>query len=75
MTEVIRIEKDIPMARRIKLSKYPFPQMQVGDSFAYPCGLRSAQHITARANSRFPGRTYVSRLTEDGQQVRIWRTR
>ncbi len=72
MTDVIRIDKDIPMARRIKPSKYPFNMMQVGDSFytdLKATSLRSlATHYAKRENGTVK---FAVRIEGDGS--RVWR--
>ncbi len=72
MTDVIRIEKDIPLAHRVTTSKYPFPQMQVGDSFytdLKATSLRSlATHYAKRENGTVK---FAVRIEGDGS--RVWR--
>ena len=67
----MKIEKGIPMPTRLR-SKYPFKEMEVGDSFQVgeemKETIRSASSIFgARNNMKFSVRKY-------GNGYRIWRT-
>ena len=64
------IERGLPMPP--PRTKYPFLEMEVGDSFAAP--LASRNIISSRASSigARHGREFVSRKISDGQ-VRVWR--
>jgi len=59
-------EKKLPMARR-----YPWLEMQIGDSFLFPPGKAGTAYGTARSASARYGRTFVTRKTLEG--VRCWR--
>lgn len=72
MTE-FKIEKDVPVVRA---SKYPFPKMDVGDSFLVPNTTTYARDgkTAIAAASRFGlkhGWKFVCRTVDGG--VRIWR--
>lgn len=63
-----RIEKNVPMPQR-----YPFAQMEVGDSFAVPEGVsRTAVSISALRYSRKHGGKFTVRLMLD-RSLRCWR--
>lgn len=67
------IEKDIeiPEARNGR-SRYPFAQMEPGDTFAVPAeenkGVRSAAHSYGKRHNQ----TFTCRRQPDGK-VRVWR--
>lgn len=70
-----KIEKNVPMVvlRKPGFSKYPFAQMQIGDSFVAPLEERrrissAATHYGKNHNSKF----HIRKITE--KQIRIWRT-
>ena len=78
-----KIEKDVPLCRTSsKSNKYPFDQMEVGDSFLVPYA--EAKHARMAALTRNAGqykklpkhvteqRHFVTRTVEGG--TRIWRT-
>ena len=53
-------------------SKYPFPEMVVGDSVLIPEAQAQAARLSAGKFGRMYNMTFVSRKAEDGS-VRIWR--
>lgn len=69
-----RVESDVPLpGQRVGASaKYPFGEMEIGDSFEAPNNQsirRAACAYDARNNKRF-----VCRITErGGDTMRIWR--
>jgi hypothetical protein len=70
--ENYEIIKGIPVPAR---SKYPFAEMEIGDSFVKNCC--SQQHrnllsMTASMWGRRHGRRFRTRK-EDGDNVRVWR--
>lgn len=88
MSEPIAIERGVPLpARQMHLrpraSKYPFAQLEVGDSFAIPLsGERknnlyvTSMRLTSAAAShrkRNPGWAFSIRTLPDEGVVRIWR--
>ena len=79
-----KIEKDVPLSSyNIKSRKYPFDQMEVGDSFfaPYPDAKKARQNALARNAGPYKKspkhvdfqRHFVTRTVEGG--VRIWRTK
>lgn len=64
----LRIEKGVPMP-----IKYPFKDMQVGDSFAVPPDIkRSAVSVAATRYGTKLGRQFAVRLMPD-RTLRCWR--
>ena len=79
-----KIEKDVPLCRpSSKLNKYPFDQMEVGDSFLVPYAeAKSARMAALTRNAgqykKLPKyitvqRHFVTRTVDGG--MRIWRTK
>ena len=77
-----KIEKDVPLCRpSSKLNKYPFDQMEVGDSFLVPYAEAKSARMAALArnagrNKKLPKhvtvqRHFVTRTVDGG--MRIWR--
>ena len=63
-----RIDKDVPLPAR-----YPFADMQVGDSFAVPPTIkRSSINVAAMRYGRKHGMKFTVRLTAD-RSFRCWR--
>ena len=76
---MIEIEAGIPVPGRYVHSGiwrpriYPFPAMQVGDSFAAPADRANAVRFSAAQwKRRHPGWDYTSRV--EGCVIRVWRT-
>ena len=70
MSTKVRIDKNIPIPAA--KSKYPFREMEVGDSFL--CPKESGKNIysaAGQANARIKGRRFIVRKTDDG--YRVWR--
>ena len=76
-----KIEKGIPLAPKTQLrrSRYPFSQMEVGDSFFVPVEadvelglLHHRVHSCASYMGKRLGRKFTTRSNETG--VRVWRT-
>ena len=73
MTLEIRIEKGVPIPNGDRIRKYPFGNMQVGDSAFFPGekvngrAYRASRSMGTRNNTKF-----VARPEADG--IRIWRT-
>jgi len=69
---VAKIEKGIPLPPRgARLSrKWPWHEMEVGDSFLVPAGERATGGGTM---GKFMGRKFTERKLPDGS-IRIWRT-
>ena len=68
---MIKIEKNIPIPTFKKTLKYPFEEMQVGDSFFVKDVKRNNLSITARKYGSKTGRKFLVREVEGG--VRCWR--
>lgn len=76
---MFKIEKDVPLPTTVGkggTSKYPFRQMEVGDSFRVEGPVTAGQrnsisHCAASVGKR-TGRMFTTRLQPDGS-VRIWR--
>lgn len=77
------IEKNIPIPSKKggRGSKYPFHEMEVGDSFLYPCERANTtqymRRLLSAANSYTRGKTnrgtaFTARVVDGG--IRIWRT-
>lgn len=62
-----QIEKDTPLPASTR--KYPFPDMEVGDSLTGPKVMATSAHAWGRVN----GVKFITRTQPDGT-VRIWRT-
>lgn len=70
----IKIEKGVPLPKRrgTKRSKYPFADMEVGDSFFFS-ETRERVSAAARAYGARTKKKFASRV--DGDGCRIWRTK
>ena len=73
---MLEIQKDVPQPAAKRQSKYPFADMNVGDSFKAPKHLR--QSITNCAKSWVKrnnpsARFLVRSSSEDEGAVRVWR--
>jgi hypothetical protein len=68
----IKIEKDVPLPRGSRATKYPFTHMDVGDSVFFPDEKVSGKaHKAAISCAERNNMKFVARREEDG--VRIWR--
>jgi hypothetical protein len=66
------IEKGIPIASRVCTNvKFPFEQMEVGDSFAVAKAEGKYASDAARKYGKYNGKTFATRTI--GDQTRIWR--
>lgn len=65
------IEKNVPITKTIE-SKFPFAQMEVGDSFFVPSKEAANLRSAATRHSRQLGFTFTTKKCDGG--VRIWRT-
>ena len=76
-----KIEKGIPVSGLTKGrrgSKYPFADMEVGDSFLLPCGDKERVKTMARVScsitrQKVTGKLFTARSAEGG--IRVWRTK
>lgn len=70
--QVFKIEKNIEISSRGRgVSKYPFAQMDVGDSFSAPHTAAMKIRSAAFSFGKRSGFRFSTR--KDGDQVRIWR--
>lgn len=63
----IKIEKDIPIPKNRRKQKYPWHDMEVGDSFLIQRNTLSMGAV----NDRYSPKKFIARKVENG--VRIWR--
>lgn len=72
---MLKIEKNLPApASKIARNKYPFGQMEVGDSFLVPLEGKYAFRIQSNmlsAARRYRPKRFATRSETDG--VRVWR--
>lgn len=70
----MKIEKNIPVpSPHAAREKYPFHQMEIGDSFVVPVDRRTAASAACTWYKKKHGMRFVTRTTEDGKFVRVWR--
>lgn len=63
-----RIEKNVPLPQR-----YPFAQMEIGDSFAVPEGInRTRVSVAAKRHGDKHGQKFTVRIMPD-RSFRCWR--
>jgi hypothetical protein len=74
---VIKIDKGIPFQQVIRGkrdSKYPWIEMEIGDSFLFPANLKkSTASNNASFASRSHGKKFIVRKTPEG--YRCWRVK
>ena len=70
---MIIIEKNIPISNDGRLCKYPFDQMEVGDSFFVPKDEAEKARSSAWKYAKRKGMRFETRKEKDG--ARIWRTK
>lgn len=72
---VVRIDKNIPVAQKKtsgRMRLYPWHEMQVGDSFLFPKGIKPGScYRCSYTASRTYGKKFVTRKTDEG--YRCWR--
>lgn len=77
-TKQMKIDKDVPMPKAKAKLKYPFNEMNVGDSFEVPCTKEEskAMQIKLASSSGMYGRKYGAKFTtrQSENGIRIWRT-
>jgi len=69
------IEKDVPLPQKNVRWKYPFDQLELGDSF-FVANKDTTQMsaLCKRAGKRYGGRFVTSKAEKDDQTgVRVWR--
>lgn len=72
---MIEVEKNIPIPNTALVhgnTKYPFNEMEVGDSFKINGSKQNCHSAVAGANHRFPGKRFKVVKTDEG--YRCWRT-
>lgn len=74
----IKVEKNVPVPIVAKISRFPFADMKIGDSFFVPDMRTSAEMSSAIQNAKrsLKFKFMCRRVTEDGVAVgvRVWRT-
>lgn len=79
---MIKIDKNIPIyeGNRGKKRKYPFSEMEIGDSFAIPCDEMKECHriqctivSSSYRNKKVKGRMFTTRVSLANKEVRCWR--
>ena len=66
---MMKIDKNIPVPDEQR-RKYPWREMEVGDSFAFPPGLKTYEHVK-QANGRYFPKKFV--LRKMNGTYRCWR--
>ena len=69
----MNIEKNVPLPITMKKTRYPFEQMEIGDSIVFDlrdkqCVAQAATHL----KQRNPEWNYTTR--REGNNFRLWRT-
>jgi len=79
---LFKIEKDIPVPEyaRWKYNAYPFPDMDVGDSFIVPLDMtKPIRNAAVKWRTRHPGWDFIvgwDRNAGSGHEIaRLWRTK
>ena len=69
------IEKDVPLPQKNVRWKYPFDQLELGDSFfVVNKDTTQMSALCKRASKRYGGRFVTSKAEKDDQTgVRVWR--
>ena len=70
----VKIDSDVPLpsVRKSRVSKWPFRDMEIGDSFEFPAEKRTSVSACCTYHSKQLGRKYATRSI-DGV-YRCWRT-
>lgn len=74
-----KIEKDVPIpasnagGREQGRGKYPWQNMEVGDSFYFSHLLRSSVHCATICWAKRNGREWAFETRDEGRGARIWR--
>ena len=72
------IDKNVPMppAKRKRNDRFPFADMQIGDSFAFEGSSTGAiaQAVYVAAKAHFGATGYVS-IRQMGKESRVWRVK
>jgi len=72
---MFKIEKNVALPKHARTSKYPFADMDVGDSFAAPDATRTALYTAAHLWAKRDGAGKKFIVREEGKGARIWRTK
>lgn len=72
---MFKIEKNVALPKHARTCKYPFADMDVGDSFVAPNTNRIALYAAAHQWTKrdATGKKFIVR--EEGNDARIWRTK
>lgn len=70
---MFKIEKNVALPKHARTSKYPFADMEVGDSFANPDTTRTALYTAAYQWAKQDGNGKKFIVREEGKGARIWR--
>lgn len=74
MDPSFKIERGVAVpAARKRITRYPFAEMEIGDSFLAPVQKATSAASAARIYGRINGRKLVARREGDDGAVRIWR--
>lgn len=69
---MFKIDKGVPVPR--KETTYPFPRMEVGDSFFIPGGTNASRSGVYNCAKNLGMKAKLRQTTEDGVDgVRVWR--
>ena len=72
MSMDIAIDKDVPVPSKKRGKKYPYENMDIGDSFVVSnLGIQVVCNLNYRAKKKL-NRSFIARTEEGG--VRVWRT-
>ena len=67
------IEKNIPIGVQVRKSKYPFAQMENGDSFTVPLDGRNPHSITSNIHNHARHQNVRIATRNGGDHVRVWK--
>jgi|APCry1669189000_1035189.scaffolds.fasta_scaffold119846_2 hypothetical protein len=71
--QALEIEKEVPTPKERVVYKYPYDDMQIGDSFTVPVSHKAnVMNANHRAGKRL-ARRFMART--EGDYVRVWRIR
>ena len=74
-TKMFSVEKNVRMSPRHKNSKYPFAEMDIGDSILVPAGVEGGTirvGVAARSYAAYSGKKFSRKTLQNGD-MRIWR--
>ena len=67
------IEKNIPIAQKRRGPKYPFAQMENGDSFLVPLNGREAKSVASGLHSQARAHNVRISTRTGADHVRVWK--